>query len=118
MSNLVYLQDRANVAAARTKGLFGPSNAANENSNCGPSASTVTAAAEQKLAQLQAELCATRADAAEALRLAHRRLGEAKAEAARLRADADDLAAELDMRPTVQENRWVDAGLCSSQNRL
>lgn len=48
-----------------------------------------------------------RADAAEAMRTASRRVAEAEARAAALSGDVDALTAELRERPTPQDATWV-----------
>ncbi|MEW5300295.1 MAG: hypothetical protein WDW36_003235 [Sanguina aurantia] len=76
------------------------------------------AALERRAAELQRALTASRAEGAEAMRGAERRLGEAEARAAKASEDACALVMELEGRPTLQENRTLKREVVILERRL
>ncbi|MEW5316929.1 MAG: hypothetical protein WDW38_008268 [Sanguina aurantia] len=75
-------------------------------------------ALERRATELQRALTVSRADGAEAMRGAERRLGETEARAAKASEDACALVMELEGRPTLQENRTLKREVEILERRL
>jgi chromosome segregation ATPase len=71
-----------------------------------------------RCASLQRELSSVQAEAAEALRGVHRKLGEAEAALSNMRGEAESLAAELSSRPTIQEVKQLRREIDLMQRKL